>query len=179
MTLLVELDELNHVLGLVQAEGLGLGLAVGQVDVMGDGPTGEGRRRDVVEVDGEVEHEQFLFGDLSAVTQVLDGCNPGNAGNAGVRGAVLGARQKVVELVSGEAEAVAVEVGIDEVVERFLGGVHGLVLVGVAGGVLRGVLVVRVVVSRLGRVALGGALGRVALSVRQSRRCCRLIGSFL
>lgn len=116
--LLVEFDELDGVLGVLHAEEALLDFSSAQVDVVGDGPTGEGRARAVAVVArGQVEFEDGFFLDSGDVAQVLDGVDLARVD----RGFNL------IELVFGEGESSdAVEELVDDVEKVLVAGVvHG------------------------------------------------------
>lgn len=114
----VEDDELDDVFGFLEAEDTLLDFSSAQVDVVGDGPTGEGRARAVAVVArAKVEFEDGFFLDSGDVAQVLDGVDLAHVG----RGFNL------IELVFGEGESSdAVEEPVDDVEKVLVAGVvHG------------------------------------------------------
>ena len=117
MILLVEFDELDGVLGVLHAEEALLDFSSAQVDVVGDGPTGEGGMRGAVVARGQVELEDGFFLDSGDVAQVLDGVDLARVD----RGFNL------IELVFGEGESSdAVEEPVDDVEKVLVAGVvHG------------------------------------------------------
>ena len=115
--LLVEDDELDDVLGFLEAEGALDDFSGAQVDVVHDGPMGDGGMRGAVVSRGQVEIEEGLFVLGGDAAQVLDGLDLAHVDRG----------FNVVELVFGEGEA-------SELVEELVDDVEKVLVAGVVHG---------------------------------------------